>query len=92
MESPDLEMTAQNEQPQPPPWAYLLKDTVYVPGSDLHGGDTIYLSNRAYPRILWTKLSRTSWSVLVQQHSIHKRDQIAIEPDQFYVVKRATKR
>lgn len=95
MDRPEFDPPVELDQPAAPaapPWAYLIKDTVYVPGYDLHPGDTIFLSNRAYPRILWTQLSRTSWSVLVQQDGRHFRSTIAIEPDQFYVVKRATKR
>lgn len=80
------------ETPVPPVWAYLIRDSVYVPGHDLHSGDTIYLSNRAYPRVLWTQLSQTSWSVLVQRDGRHFRSTIDIDPQQHYVVKRATKR
>lgn len=82
----------QEAAPAKPAWAYFKKDTVFVAGDDLHSGDTIYLSKNAYPRVLWTKLSRTSWSVLVQMPYAHVRDQISIDPAQHYVVKRATRR
>lgn len=95
MDIPNMDQTVQVDEqppPKPPAWAYLVKDSVYVRGDDMNSGDTIYLSNVAYPRILWTKLSRTSWAVLVQKHSIHQRDQISIEPDTYYVIKRATRK
>jgi hypothetical protein len=75
-----------------PAWAYFMKDAEYIPGDDLHSGDTIYLSKNAYPRVLWTQLSRTSWSVLVQMPDRHFRSQLAVNPAQHYVVKRATMR
>jgi hypothetical protein len=89
---PDLPLRQEAEVPTKPAWAYFMKDAEYVPGDDLHSGDTIYLSKNAYPRVLWTQLSRTSWSVLVQKPYAHVRDQISIEPGQHYVVKRATRR
>lgn len=89
MDRPDYDPVA---APAKPAWAYFMKDTEYVPGDDLHSGDTIYLSKTAYPRVLWTQLSRTSWSVLVQQDGKHFNSTIAIEPQQYYVIKRATKR
>lgn len=103
MESPDLDLTVTEgntsgmtdgnaEQPQPPPWAYLIRDSVFVPGYDLHPGDTVYLSNRAYPRVLWTQLSKSAWSVLVQKDGMHFRSTIDLDPQQHYVVKRKTLR
>lgn len=78
--------------PAKPAWAYFMKDADYVAGDDLHSGDTIFLSKTAYPRVLWTQLSRASWSVLVQKPYTHERGQISIDPAQHYVVKRATRR
>jgi hypothetical protein len=86
-------MTEGNVDEQPPTaplWAYLIKGSEFVPGYDLHPGDTIFLTNRAYPRVLWTQLSQSSWSVLVQQDGRHFRSAIDIDPQQHYVVKRKT--
>lgn len=91
MDMPDLDRTPPADTPAPPAWAYLIKDAVCVPGYDLRSGDTLYLSNRAYPRILWTQLSRASWSVLVQMPDRHFRSQVSIDPQAYYVVKRAAK-
>lgn len=63
-----------------------------VTGGDLCPGDTLYFSERAYPRVLWTKLSDSSWSVLVERDGRHERGQISIEPGVSYVVKRAAPR
>lgn len=95
MDHPDVDppvIDVTPDEPTPPLWAHFVQDSVYIPGDELSGGDTIWLSKNAYPRVLWTKLSRTSWSVLIKKHNIHERGQISIEPDQLYVVKRATKR
>lgn len=97
MDSPDRDLTCPTpsvtaDAPTAPAWAYFIPDSVFVPGYDLHSGDTLYLSNRAYPRVLWTQLSRESWSVLVQMPDRHFRSTISIEPQHYYVVKRATKR
>lgn len=95
MDRPDFDppvIDAQPDQPTPPLWAHFVKDSVYITGDDLRGGDTIYLSKNAYPRVLWTKLSRTAWSVLVKKHNVHERGQISIDPAAHYVVKRATRR
>lgn len=92
MEKPDLDLTPPTDAPAKPLWAHFVKDSVFVPGYDLHSGDTLYLSNRAYPRVLWTQLARASWSVLVQMPDRHFGSQISIEPQAYYVVKRATKR
>lgn len=76
-----------------PPWARIKQLPLeMVAGRDFQPGDTLYFSERAYPRILWTKLSDTSWSVLVERDNTHQRGQISIEPDVCYVVKRATPR
>lgn len=82
----------QEAAPAKPAWAYFMKDTVYVAGDDLHSGDTIYLSKIAYPRVLWTQLSRTAWSVMVMKPGNHYRYTMSIDPAEYYVVKRATKR
>lgn len=95
MDRPDFDppvIDEQSNQLTPPLWAHLIQDSEFVPGYDLHPGDTIFLTNRAYPRIMWTQLSRASWSVLVQQDGRHFRSAIDIDPQQHYVVKRATKR
>lgn len=63
-----------------------------VAARDFCPGDTVYFSERAYPRVLWTKLSNTSWSVLVERDNRHERGQISIEPGVYYVVKRAAPR
>lgn len=92
MDSPDRDLTLPTDLPIAPAWAYFIADSVFVPGDDLHPGDTLYLSNRAYPRVLWKQLSTTSWSVLVQMPDRHFGSQVSIEPQAYYVVKRATKR
>lgn len=63
-----------------------------VAARDFNPGDTLYFSERAYPRVLWAKLSETTWSVLVQRDGRHERGTISIEPDVRYVIKRATPR
>jgi hypothetical protein len=77
-----------------PPWARIKQLPLeMVAGHDFRPGDTLYFSERAYPRILWKKLSDSSWSVLVQRddrHALHARGQISIDPDAHYVIKRAT--
>ncbi len=76
-----------------PAWARVMQKPVeMVAGRDLNPGDTLYFSVRAYPRLLWTKLSASSWSVMEDHGSWHKRGQISVEPDSCYVVKRATPR
>lgn len=92
MDSPDRDLTQPIEPPAALAWAYFIPDSLFVPGYDLHSGDTIYLSKRAYPRVLWTQLSQSSWSVLVQMPDRHFRSQISIDPQVYYVVKRATVR
>lgn len=93
MDRPNFDPPIRQEAaPAKPAWAYFMKDTVYVAGDDLHSGDTIYLSKTAYPRVLWTQLSRTAWSVLVQMPDRHFGSQLSVDPAQHYVVKRATRR
>jgi hypothetical protein len=76
-----------------PPWARIKQLPLeMVAARDFRPGDTLYFSERAYPRVLWQKLSESSWSVLVQRDNRHERGQISIEPDSCYVVKRATPR
>ncbi|MEO8608925.1 MAG: hypothetical protein ABI690_13625 [Chloroflexota bacterium] len=73
-----------------PAWARVMyKPLEMVAGADLRPNDTIYFSARAYPRILWKKLSDTSWSVLEWHGDYHKPGRISIEPGIYYVVKRA---
>lgn len=92
MDSPDRDLTLPADPPVVPAWAYFIADSVFVPADDLHPGDTIYLSKNAYPRVLWTQLSPSSWSVLVQKPYTHARGQVSIDPQAYYVVKRATRR
>lgn len=76
-----------------PPWARVKHEPLMmVAGSDFQPGDTLYFSERAYPRILWTKLSESTWAVLVERDGRHERGQISIESQSYYVVKAATPR
>lgn len=73
-----------------PAWARVMqKPLEMVAGRDLQPGDTLFFSARAWPRVLWTNLSPSSWSVLEDHGSHHKRATISISPDTYYVVKRA---
>lgn len=73
-----------------PPWAHIMhKALEMVAGKDFQPGDVIYFSARAYPRILWKKLSSTSWSVMEDHGVHHKPGRISINPDSYYVIKRA---
>lgn len=77
-----------------PGWVRVKQDSRFmmVAGRDFQPGDTLYFNEKAYPRVLWKKLSESSWSVQEDHGGYYKNGRISIEPNSYYVVKPATPR